>query len=85
MSSGLARLVAGKYGEPPDMKMKSAGGAEQAQSPRATAHYIATLTYELAQIARRHRLDDLAYILDMAHMEAEQIVKSSADASGQAA
>jgi len=37
----------------------------------AAANYVATLSAELALIARRHGLDALAYILDMARLEAE--------------
>ena len=51
------------------------------ETPSAAALYIATLTDELAQIARRHGLESLGYILDMARLEADQIAKSSADAS----
>jgi len=54
---------------------------ERVQSPSAAAHYIAMLADELAQIARDHRLDGLAYILDMAHLEAEQIAKGSTDSN----
>lgn len=43
------------------------------------ARYIGTLTDELAQLARRHGLDMLGYILDMARLEADQIAKGSAD------
>lgn len=83
--SWLRSLRSQSYREPSEMKTKAAAGPGQARSPSATAHYIATLTGELAEIARCHGLDSLAYILDMAHMEAEQIVKGSADTSGQAA
>jgi len=37
----------------------------------AAARYIADLTTELAVLARRHGLDALGYILDMARLEAE--------------
>jgi len=48
----------------------------------AAAGYIATLARELAVIARRHGLEPLGYILDMARLEADQIVKDTASASG---
>jgi hypothetical protein len=67
------------------MQANAAGEGERVQSPSAAAHYIATLAGQLAQVARDHRLDSLAYILDMAHQEAEQIAKGSADSSGRAA
>ena len=38
---------------------------------RAAAGYIAELSAELATLARRHRLDALGFILDMARLEAE--------------
>jgi hypothetical protein len=37
----------------------------------AAADYVAELTGELAALARRHGLDTLGYILDMARLEAE--------------
>ena len=40
-------------------------------SRAAAAAYIAALSVDLAVIARRHNLDTLAYLLDMARLEAE--------------
>ena len=40
------------------------------------AAYVAELTSELAQIARRHGLDALGYLLDMARMEAESATRN---------
>jgi hypothetical protein len=37
----------------------------------AAAKYVAELSAELANLARRHGLDALSYILDMARLEAE--------------
>jgi hypothetical protein len=48
------------------------GGASR-RSPRSAALYIAALAEELARLAKSHDLDALAYILDMARMEADQI------------
>ncbi|HWV53333.1 hypothetical protein [Pseudorhodoplanes sp.] len=39
----------------------------------AAATYIADLTGGLAQMARRHGLGTLAYLLDMAKLEAESV------------
>jgi hypothetical protein len=39
------------------------------------AHYIASLAQELAELAKSHELETLAYILDMARLEADQICK----------
>ena len=36
---------------------------------------LAALSAELAVIARRHRLDTLGYLLDMARLEAENIAR----------
>ena len=56
------------------------GEAERvaAGAPEA-AHYIASLADELAQLAKSHDLEALAYILDMARMEADQISKRVSD------
>jgi hypothetical protein len=35
------------------------------------ANYVATLTADLAVIARQHGMDTLGYLLDMARLEAE--------------
>jgi hypothetical protein len=40
-------------------------------TPQSVAAYIADLTGNLARIARRHGLQTLGYLLDMAHLEAE--------------
>lgn len=39
------------------------------------AHYIASLAHELAELAKSHDFEALAYILDMARLEADQICK----------
>jgi len=45
------------------------------ETPDSVALYIASLTEELAQIARRNGLDTLSYILEMARLEADQVAK----------
>jgi hypothetical protein len=40
--------------------------------PAEAAHYIKGAVHDLACLARRHRLEMLAYLLDMAHLEAEE-------------
>jgi hypothetical protein len=42
---------------------------------RAAATYLAAMTSDLAAIARRHDFEALAYILDMARLEAEGTVQ----------
>jgi hypothetical protein len=54
------------------MTSENAGKSSEAQS---TALYIASLAEELARLAKRHEFDSLAYILDMARLEADQISK----------
>ena len=44
--------------------------------PGETAQYIAEFTAELAYLARNADLDVLAYLLDMARLEAAQNAKS---------
>ena len=41
----------------------------------SAALYIAALADELARLARSHDLDALAYILDLARLEADQVAK----------
>jgi hypothetical protein len=48
-------------------------GDEQA----TVADYVATLSADLAVMARRHGLDTLGYLLDMARLEAENVSRHS--------
>jgi hypothetical protein len=43
--------------------------------PDEAASYIAEQVAELARIARRHKHDTLGFLLDMALMEAQEIVR----------
>lgn len=43
--------------------------------PDEAAHYLAGAIAELSQMAHRHRHDMLAYLLDMALLEAEEIMR----------
>lgn len=43
--------------------------------PEEAARVVAETVIELALLARRHRLDVLAHLLDMAQMEADEIVR----------
>jgi hypothetical protein len=51
------------------MSEQGVGGPE---NKAEAAAYVAELTADLARIARRHGLDTLGYILDMARLEAQQ-------------
>jgi hypothetical protein len=50
-------------------------GAGQFEDRAAAAAYVAELSGDLATIARRHGLDALGYILDMAKLEAENATR----------
>jgi hypothetical protein len=45
--------------------------------PLEAAAFIAETVIELTELAHRHRLGTLAYLLDMARMEAEEYVRAS--------
>ena len=45
--------------------------------PDEAARFIAGAVSELALMARVHRLDMLAHVLDMAQMEAEDLVRAN--------
>ena len=49
------------------------GGSED--GALSAALYIATLADELVRLAKSHDLDALAYILDMARLEADRVAK----------
>ncbi|MCX7310705.1 MAG: hypothetical protein WCG92_01935 [Hyphomicrobiales bacterium] len=56
--------------------LKAGDGTEGNPADRAAAaSYVADLTAELAVLARRHGLDALGYILDMARLEAENATR----------
>jgi hypothetical protein len=54
--------------------MRANDGGTPSGVPGA-AQYIASLTQELAELAKSHELEALAYILDMARLEADEICK----------
>jgi hypothetical protein len=51
-----------------------------AEDRAAAASYIADLAGSLAQMARRHRLNTLGYLLDMAKLEAESAKRANGSA-----
>jgi hypothetical protein len=57
--------------------------AASSEAPRderaAAACYIATLSTDLAAMAKRQGFDTLAYLLDMARLEAESHFRSRAE------
>jgi hypothetical protein len=50
--------------------------------PETAATYVAGITGELSSLVRRHRLDTLAYLLDMVRLEAEETVHRTERARG---
>jgi len=59
------------------------GNGGKADGAPGTALYIASLADELARLAKSHDLDALAYILDMARLEADQVAKHPPDWTGE--
>jgi hypothetical protein len=60
-----------------------AGRIEPAEpSPTAVASYVATLSADLAVMARRSGLDTLSYLLEMVRLEAESATRQNNGANG---
>jgi hypothetical protein len=47
-------------------------GPESDETPDSAAQYIASLTDELAKLAKRNGLETLSYLLEMARLAANQ-------------
>ena len=56
--------------------MKMAERSEPVE-PSAVASYVATLTTDLALMARKSGLDTLGYLLEMVRLEAENLARPS--------
>lgn len=56
--------------------MEKGSGGDQTR-PEEVAAYIAVLTAEMVRLARNHKLQALAYLLDLARMEAMQQAEGS--------
>jgi hypothetical protein len=52
------------------------------ETRRETASYVAAMTADLRQLARRNDLATLAYLLDMARLEAETEARGGGEGSG---
>jgi hypothetical protein len=50
-------------------------GSDNRETPDTAADYIAAMTGQLAKIAKRHGLDTLSTLLEMARIEADQSAK----------
>jgi hypothetical protein len=76
MSKAGARTPAGQFMNDDAGAVKARGGPSGLPVDRATAaDYVAELSAELANLARQHGLAALAYILDMARLEAENATR----------
>ena len=60
---------------PNRQKPHGTNGGEQPPTPRETAAYIGPMVGELAALARRSGLTELAYLLEMAQIEAANITQ----------
>jgi hypothetical protein len=74
------RVASGVMGRPDrndESRGHKSGGGEPAGDggPDEAACFLAAAVADLGLIARRHGLDTLGYLLDMAQMEAEEIVR----------
>ena len=60
---------------------KRAEASAAATSPSETARYIADLTGELVKLARGSGFDVVAYLLELARLEAEETAQKQAEAA----
>jgi hypothetical protein len=63
---------------PGDSSMTPPSSNNRAQGeggPEEAALYIKSTVLDLSRMARRHRHELLAYLLDMAHLETEEILR----------
>ena len=60
---------------PPPKKRKPAAKSVRDGGPAEAASFVAEQVADLAQLARRHQLDVLGFLLDMSLMEAKEIVR----------
>jgi len=58
------------------MKQPDDNGEPNMAGASSAASYIAAMADELARLAKRNGLDPLAYILEMARLEADQTSKT---------
>jgi hypothetical protein len=64
------------------MADQSASGPGENGSQTAVATYVATLSADLASIARQHGLQTLGYLLEMARLEAETVSRHERSPNG---
>jgi hypothetical protein len=64
------------------MADQSAHGPGENGDQTAVATYVATLSADLASIARQHGLQTLGYLLEMARLEAETVSRHERSPNG---
>lgn len=68
---------------PSDSKKSSRYTRPGDGGPVEAAQYLSEATGQLIQVAQAHRLDTLCYLLDMARMEAREIVRRRRNSSAE--
>ncbi|RTL50284.1 MAG: hypothetical protein EKK40_13155 [Bradyrhizobiaceae bacterium] len=63
-----SRSPNGDYSQP---QCRASDGSAGDGGPAEAAAFIATMLSDLKQISRRHRLETLNYLLELAHLEAQ--------------
>ena len=76
MSHLLPRASRAKSPKKQEGKAGARDGGRSAKQEAEAAQYIAEFTAELSFLARRRNLDLLAYLLDMARLEAIRTVQA---------
>ncbi len=71
-----ALRVPSPHDEPDEVGLAT-GTSVSNMSAAETARYIAEFTAELSYLARRSKLDLLAYLLDMARLEAGRVIQGN--------
>lgn len=77
----LMRVSRGKAVEMPEQRGAQTKDGEPLRDggPAEAAGFLAEMMFDFAKLARRHKLDTLAFLLDMAHLEAKEIVRVDAE------
>ena len=55
--------------------MSDRAPTSEAEGPSAVASYVASLSADLAALARRNGLDTIGYLLEMVQLEAESVAR----------
>jgi hypothetical protein len=66
-------------------QVRSGHPRPERNDPREALAFVVELAGELSEMARRHRFAALAYLLDMARLEAETLRRDMRDPAGEEA